>query len=144
MSTKLPLPRAAAGLALAVALVAIAGCDGGPPRARVRGKVTLDGVPLKEGSIEFFPTGPTGQSAGTLINDGEYAVEASVGEMKVSINANEVVGKMKMYDTPDSPVVDKLRPLLPPRYNAQTELRATLTEGPNEVNFDLKGDGKKK
>jgi hypothetical protein len=100
--------------------------------------VTLDGAPLENGTIEFFPTG-AGSSAGTGITNGHYTVETSVGEMKVSINATKVVGKHKMYDTPDSPTVDKVADILPPKYNRTTELRTTLNPGANaNVNFELK------
>jgi hypothetical protein len=125
---------------LAVGRAAAAGCGGGQPKAHVRGKVTLDGKPLAEGTIQFFPTGATGQTAAAPIKDGVYEVEASPGEMKVTISANEVVGKQKMYDTPDSPVVDVTRQIIPSRYNWESELKVTLKEGTNEnVNFELTG-----
>jgi hypothetical protein len=127
---------------LAVGLATVVGC-GGPPKAHVRGTVTLDGKPLPEGVIQFFPTGATGQTAAATIKDGVYEVEASVGAMKVTISANEVVGKQKLYDTPDSPVIDTVRQIIPARYNTKSELTADLVEGPNEVNFDLKSDKKK-
>ena len=124
--------------------LAVAGCGGGQPKAQVRGKVTLDGKPVAEGVIQFFPTGATGQSAAATIKDGVYEAETSVGEMKVTLSANEVVGKQKMYDTPDSPVIDVVRQLIPARYNTKSELKVTLKEGTNEnVNFELEG-GKKK
>lgn len=134
--------RAWAAAALA-AVVVIAGC-GGPPRAQVRGKVTIDGRPLENGSIEFFPVDGKGQTAGTAIQNGEYQVETSVGEMKVTINGTEVVGKQKAYDTPDSPMIEIVRNAVPARYNSQSELKKTLNPGANEVNFELTGDGKKK
>ncbi len=135
--------RCRAWAAAALAAVVVAGC-GGPPRAQVRGKVTVDGKPLANGSIEFFPADGKGQTAGVAIQNGEYQVETSPGEMKVSINGTEVVGKQKAYDTPDSPMIDIVRNAVPARYNAQSELRKTLNAGPNEVNFDLTGDAKKK
>jgi hypothetical protein len=137
--------RTRALAALAVGLAAAAGCGGGPPKAHVRGKVTFDGKPLAEGIIQFFPTGATGQTASAPIKDGVYDAEASVGEMKVTISANEVVGKQKMYDTPDSPTVDVVRQILPARYNTASELKTTLKEGTNEnVDFELTSDKKKK
>lgn len=135
--------RACALAGLAVGLAAAAGC-GGQPKAHVRGKVTLDGKPVAEGTIQFFPTGATGQTAAGTIKDGVYEAEASVGEMKVTISANEVVGKQKMYDTPDSPTVDVLRQIIPAKYNTASELKVTLTDGTNEdVNFELTSDKKK-
>jgi hypothetical protein len=133
------LSAAAAGLA-AVALVA--GC-GGPPRAKVRGAVSLDGKALAKGTIEFFPTGPGGQSAAAVIADGTYEAEASPGEMRVTVYSTEVTGRQKAYNTPDSPVVETVRNVIPERYNTKSELKASLVAGPNEVSFDLTSDRKK-
>jgi hypothetical protein len=134
--------RALAMMLIGLAVVTAAGC-GGQSKAHVSGKVFLDGQPIPDGAIEFFPVGATGQSAGAPIKDGVYQIEASVGEMRVTVSASEVVGKQKAYDTPDSPVIDIVRPSIPARYNTNSELRTTLVAGPNEVNFDLKRDKKK-
>jgi hypothetical protein len=125
--------------------IVIVGCDSGPPKAQVKGKVTLDGVPLKDGIIEFFPIDGKGQTAGVGILNGEFSTTASPGEMKVTISAVEVIGKHKAYDTPDSPMIDETRNLIPKRYNTESELKVTLKAGPNEgVQFDLISDAKKK
>jgi hypothetical protein len=105
--------------------------------------VTLDGNPIRDGAIEFFPLGASGQSAGAAIKDGKYQLDASVGEMKVTINASELVRQEKAYDTPDSPMIDIVRNTIPAKYNTSSELKKTLVAGPNEVNFDLES-GKKK
>ena len=136
-------------VALAVAAVSVlaglsGGCGGGPPQAQVRGTVTLDGKPLDSGVIHFFPqTDAGGPSASADVVAGRYQLLTGVGPMKVVINSNKVVGKRKMYDTPDSPVVEETRDVLPERYNMKSELKAALTPGPNEVNFDLASDRKK-
>jgi hypothetical protein len=130
-------------LALALGALTTSGCGGGPPRAHVHGMVTLDGNPIRDGAIEFFPLGASGQSAGAAIKDGKYQLDASVGEMKVTINASELVRQEKAYDTPDSPMIDIVRNTIPAKYNTSSELKKTLVAGPNEVNFDLES-GKKK
>ena len=127
------------GLAVAAAAaLAAAGCRG-EPKAQVSGTVTLDGVPVENGVIQFYPVGSTGQTAGGGVQNGRYALDASPGEMTVTINASKVVGKQKLYATPDSPVVDKVSELVPSKYNSVSTLKVTLKEGVNEgVNFDLK------
>jgi hypothetical protein len=136
--------RAGCALAGALALVTLAGGCGGQPKALVSGTVTLDGVPLETGTIQFYPVNGKGQSAGAGIQDGKYTGEASVGEMTVIINSSKVVGKQKMYDTPDSPVFDKVAELIPAKYNTISELKVTLKDGTNDgVNFELTS-GKKK
>jgi hypothetical protein len=130
------------GLAALGLAVAAGGCSD-PTKARVQGKVTLDGQPLKNGTIEFFPLGKTGQSAAGPIINGEYEVtKASVGEMRVKINGSEVVGQQKLYDTPDSPTVDQVNNPVPAKYNTNSQLKETLVSGDNELNFELKS-GKK-
>ncbi len=122
----------------------LAGC-GGPPKAEVTGTVTLDGVPVENGIIQFYPAGGAGQSVGGGIEKGKYKVEASVGEMTVTINASKVVGKHKMFDTKESPEVDTLQELVPDEYNKTSTLKVTFKEGVNEnVNFELKSTKKKK
>ncbi|MBP3960217.1 hypothetical protein J8F10_33740 [Gemmata sp. G18] len=139
--------RTRARVALAALLLTcafLAGC-GGPPRAEVTGTVTLDGVPVENGIIQFYPAGGAGQSAGGGIENGKYKVDASVGEMTVTINASKVVGKHKLFDTKESPEVDTIQELVPPEYNKQSTLKITLKPGVNEsVNFELKGTKKKK
>ena len=125
--------------ALAVLAGLSAGCGGGgPARSQVSGNVNLDGKPLESGVIHYFPqTDAGGPSASADIVNGRYQLTTGIGSMKVVVNANKVVGKRKMYNTPDSPVVEDIQDILPERYNMKSELKASLTEGPNEVNFDL-------
>jgi hypothetical protein len=137
--------RLGCALAGVLALLGLtAGC-GGQPKAKVSGTVTLDGQPIENGTIMFYPKSGKGQSAGGAITNGKYNVEASVGEMSVAISASKVVGKQKMYDTPDSPVLDKVVEMLPAQYNTLTKLTATLKPGTNDnVNFDLTSGKEKK
>ena len=131
-------------LAVAAAMVSAmaglsGGCGGGPPQAQVNGTVTLDGKPLDTGVIHFYPQSDAGgPSASADVKDGRYQLQTGIGPMKVVVNANKVFGKRKMYNTPDSPVVEDIRDVLPERYNMKSELKAALTPGPNEVNFELK------
>jgi len=139
-----PLGSAAAFAGAAVCLVLAAGCGGGQQKAQVSGTVTLDGVPIENGTIQFYPTG-AGQTAGGGIEQGKYKLDASVGEMTVTISATKVVGKQKAYDTPDSPVRDKVAEMVPDEYNKMSKLKVTLKPGVNEnVNFDLVSKPNKK
>ena len=132
-------PRRAAPLLTAALFAMLSGCGGDPPKAQVAGTVTLNGVPIENGTIEFYPTGPTGQTAGGGIANGAYQLEASVGEMIVNIRAGKVVGKKKRYDTPDSPIDDILAETVPDQYNKLSKLKVTLKAGSNDaVNFELK------
>jgi hypothetical protein len=129
-----PIGRA---LLLLFVLVGVVGCSGSSPQGKVDGTVTLDGMPLKEGDVRFVPADGKSQTASAKIIDGKFSAQVPKGEMRVEISAPKVIGKRKMYDTPDSPVVDKVRELLPPRYNAKSELRLIIKSGAQDETFSL-------
>lgn len=129
----MPIRQAASGVVL-VALLALVGCGGEP---MVSGTVTVDGKPLPEGSITFIPVDGKAPTAGSSIKDGQYSVKAPVGPMKVSISAPKVVGKKKLYPTPDSPTMPITVQALPAKYNDKTELQLDVKPGVNQKNFDL-------
>jgi hypothetical protein len=122
-----------------LALVLVAGCGpSGPAVGTVTGLVTLDGQPLKSGLIRFVPADGQSQTADGPIADGRFTVAVPIGEKKVQISAPKAGRKIKMYDTPDSPVVEETTELLPARYNVNTELTMTVAKGQQEKNFPLK------
>ena len=126
---------------LAALLLALAaGCTGGSPSGTVSGEVRLDGQPVKEGLIRFVPT--DGQSTYTEapITDGKYSAAVPQGDTRVEITADRVVRQEKMYDAPDSPLVDVKEPIIPEKYNTASELTYTVTAGTQTKNFDLEGD----
>lgn len=99
--------------------------------------VTIDGVAPETGSISFIPIDGSTPTAGSVIEKGKYDSEAPIGESKVEIRVPKVIGKKKLYDTPDSPVQDIMEEVLPPKYNEASELRFTGVKGKNEKNWEL-------
>jgi hypothetical protein len=68
------------GFLAAVACIAFGGCGSGDMRQAVSGKVTLDGVPLTQGSVVFEPTEANGGPlVGTTITDGEFSIARAKG-----------------------------------------------------------------
>jgi hypothetical protein len=54
-------------------VVVVAGCGNSEGRQPISGTITLKGVPLDNGLIEFFPQeGDTGTRGGAAIKDGKY------------------------------------------------------------------------
>src|SRR5262245_39243291 len=123
--------------AILVGVAFLSGGCGGSPVAKVHGTVTLDGKPVKDGSIEFFPIDGKGQTAAVAIKDGAYSVDASVGEMKGVIRATGGVGRHKAYERPESPWIEDVRETMPARYSRQSELKKTLVAGDNTADFEL-------
>jgi len=121
---------------LAAAL--LGGCGRAEPaKGFVSGVVTLDGKPLERGSVLFVSADNTLPSSSGEIKDGAYRAEVYVGPMNVQVLSPRVVGKRKLYDTPDSPVRDVTEESIPAKYNTHTELTYEVKPGEQEKNFVL-------
>lgn len=132
----------------AALLVVLVGCDSGPKVVPVGGKITLDGKPLANASVNFQPMA-TGMS--TKAGPGAYATTDAAGSYTLrSVSTDEpgaVVGMhrveidLKVESDDRDP---KLRPppkVLPARYNRQSELQFEVpSTGTSEANFDLKSN----
>jgi hypothetical protein len=125
------------GLIVAALLATALGCSTGPAVATVNGTVTLDGKPLKEGTVNFIPLSENVPVAGEPIKDGKFTATVPVAKMRVEIHANKVIGQRKAYDTPDSPVVPIVEEAIPKRYNAESTLTIDVQRGSQDVPYDL-------
>jgi len=124
---------------LCMALIGFAlGCSADAKHGIVTGTVTLDGQPLKSGTIRFDSTDGQAAAADASIADGRFSAKVPPGDKRVSITAPKVVGKKKMYDTPNSPLIDVTEESLPAQYNAQTTLTITVEPGNQQPTFELK------
>ena len=110
----------------------------------VSGTVNVDGSPALDGSIVFVPTDGKHAPAGGPITDGVFKVTAPTGPSKVEIRVPKIVGKIRIYNTKDSPIQDDMRESLPPRYNDETELTYDIPSGESEKNFEVSTLIKKK
>lgn len=127
-------------VAALLVLTVLVGCSSDGGKGTVEGTVTFNSQPLEKGLIRFVPVDGTSQPADSTITGGKFSVIAPVGEFRVEITSPKVVGQTKMYDTPDSPTVDKIQEAIPPKYNTQTELKITVPKGKTEnKQFDLSG-----
>lgn len=114
------------------------GCSADAKHGTVTGTVTLDGQSLKSGTIRFDSADGRTAAADATIADGKFSANMPPGDKRVTITSPKVIGKKKMYDTPDSPVVDLTEELLPKRYNAQSDLTLNVKLGDQHAPFDLK------
>lgn len=131
-------PRAVAcGMALVVVL-GLSSCNGGPALADVKGKVTLDGKPLTDGTMSFFPADGNAPTSGCEIKNGVYTARVPLGTMQVRINAPRVTGEKLLYaDNPNGPKQQVKEESLPKRYHEETTLSLDVKPGVNEKNFEL-------
>lgn len=125
-------------IAVTMFCASLLGCAGNANEGTVSGRITLDGEPLKVGTITLVPADGRTATAGGTVADGEYEVKAPIGDKRVQISAPKITGKHKVYeDLPDSPVVDTIVELLPPRYHSHTELTYTVSPGRQSKDFEL-------
>jgi hypothetical protein len=118
-----------------------AGCGGpdGPPTYPVKGKVTLDGTPLKEGEVFFHDSAKVVDSDHGKIVDGVFEFRSKAGPHRVEITAFKQVGTTHVEGRPDKSGAPIMEPLVPPQYNIRSTLTADVqAKDVNEFTFDLK------
>jgi hypothetical protein len=130
--------RRISGVALpCVLLLAIAGCDSGPPMGQVRGTVTLDSKPVKDAVVKFLPI--DGQSAvgGGFVKDGNFEVQLAVNKFRVEFTSAQLppggIPKGKFSEEAYT-----ITDLFPEKYNTKSELTLDVQAGVNEKAWDLK------
>ena len=129
---------------LLTAILLAAGCgDGRDARYPTGGTVTVDGEPLKFGSVTFMPIQGTTKArpgGGSLSSDGTYQISSFTpndgllkGKYKVSITGTEPMGETGQ------------RWHAPQKYSSleNSGLTAEITEENKELNFDLSWKGEK-
>jgi hypothetical protein len=133
---------AAFGSALTAAL---AGCTGdGVQRAEVSGTVTFNGQPVKEGSINFFPTdGTKGPEAGGAILDGKYHIPQAkgpvVGKHRVELRAFQKTGRRIQDPTaPPGTLTEEIANVFPLEFNTNSTLIRDVQAGKNELPFEIR------
>ena len=103
----------------------------------VTGSVTVDGEPAKVGEISFFAVDGRAPTAGAPIVDGKFTAQVKPGVCMVQIRVSKVVGKKKIYDTPDSPVREVWAEFLPAKYNDITQLKLEVKRCDNQQEYKL-------
>ena len=108
------------------------GCtDPAPKPVSVTGKILLDGKPMSDGVVYFLPTDGR-VPVQTKIADGRFSLQPLPGEYRVSIQQERDSGTKNMYGDP------QMISTIPARYNSETTLKATVTQGgPTEFEFEV-------
>lgn len=122
---------------LAVCLLVFAGCPQGPPQGTVSGTVTLDAQLVSGGDalIRLEPLDGATQPNDCIIKDGKYEITIAPGEKKVQLYWRK--GDGQPIDTATQGTRPSAPQLFPAKYNDQTELRYTVTEGKQTKDFNL-------
>jgi hypothetical protein len=126
-------------------VLSLVGCDGADALGRhaLSGQVTLDGAPIKQGSIRF----ESEAGAGTVLATGAPIVE---GAYQLPREGGLADGKYKVFVTaaePDTRSAEEImndpgpgpKELVPAKYNVNSELVATIPSDlvDGKLNFSL-------
>jgi len=103
---------------------------------KVAGTVKYDGKALPTGSI-IFSMGTKGHGTGPIDASGHYALSMPMppGSYKVAVRAEEVSSQ-----PPPPGKMPEVKSLIPQKYGDinKSGLTATIKQGANELDFDLK------
>lgn len=121
----------------------VAGCGPAvdPGYHPVTGTVTLDGAPLADAVVAFQPTSEGSSGTGRTDENGTYILfyasqrpgaKAGDNTVVISKEADASSGGDEFAE-----VTEEEGELLPARYNQESELTATVTDGENVIDFAL-------
>ena len=115
-------------------LLSIAGFTGcfGDGKVQVSGTVSVNGIPVDQGTIRFAPVDGVGPTDGASITQGSYSVQLTTGSKNVHIEGHKKIGEEKQNpDDPSSPVL--------PVYEAivNTDVTVDISASQSDLNFDL-------
>jgi hypothetical protein len=124
-------------LLLVVMTSLLIGCGGSDGGVSVSGKVTFNDEPVPKGEIFFLSESSDIQGFSGDIVDGSFSANVPEGTYKVRISATRETGKMKPGPGgPEDPQVPVVESYIPPKYNSETELTATVASG-EDLDFKL-------
>ena len=133
-----------ARVAITICLAVFEGCGpvDGLHRQSVSGIVTLDGQPLAAGAIHFEPEPNQAITAvGATIRDGVFTIAKSQGPIPGSYIVRIYASSGTQPTPAKGQTEHSRRPMveqIPDKYNANSELRASVTiGGPNHWRFEL-------
>lgn len=123
---------------LAVVALVVGCSKSGPDVAPVTGRITLDGQPINNTDVAFYPEEPgKSPSSARTDNDGHYELGYKRGVMGGMIGNNTV-------RISTSPEIVKGPNRFHENYNNKSELHREVKSGKNVIDFDLKSDGSSK
>jgi len=127
----------------------VVGCGSGsvgPTGVAVSGTVTLNGVPLDQGTVLIkWP----GSAAGGEIANGKFAIPADLGPVpgKHRVEISSLEGGSKVTSTDPAKAMEEANgppPVerIPANYNIQSTLTAEVKAGGDPLSFELKSAAK--
>ncbi|MCR9232858.1 MAG: carboxypeptidase-like regulatory domain-containing protein [bacterium] len=122
-------------LTLSLFLTACGGApDDQPELGTVSGVVTMDGTPLPNANVRFYPEAGRASAAKTD-DSGTYELIYIRDEMGAVPGKHSV--KITTLNEDEDPFGKQGSETVPEKYNKKTTLEATVEPGENTINFDL-------
>jgi hypothetical protein len=110
----------------------------GDQRYPLTGLVTVNGEPMDMGTISFIPADSGDRVSGGPVENGRFETSegmgANAGTYRVEIVWYRKTGKQVRAET-DGSMIDVREKALPPRYNRNSELTATVS--PEQTTFEF-------
>jgi len=147
----------AAGLCSLI-LIAVAGCDSGPPTGAVTGIVTMDGKPLTNAIVSFVPQAGGQTAIGKTDSSGKYELYRR-GERGALIGTHTIVVTTVQEPVAAAPSISSdseeyakqaagggnpsdynqaiVKEPIPARYNKQSTLVMEVKAGENQIDLEL-------
>jgi len=126
------------------AAISICGC--GNPATVIEGMVSLDGQPVPNASLEFFPVSGKGRVSFTKTDaTGRYRVAVWPTPLKVIVTATKIDGKVQDPYGEEGQMIDRVVNTLPEKYGYEekTPLVAEPVEGKTTtIDFALESSAK--
>jgi hypothetical protein len=133
---------------LAVGLVALIGCGGGPNLAEVEGTLTSKGKPLDKIQIEFWPEKDGPRSMAVTDSQGRYTLKtddgkrmgAVVGPHRIVLHDIGILGdKLLGRRGENVDMAQGKKPRVSPQYSDanKTTLKKDVTAGKNQIDLDV-------
>lgn len=110
-----------------------------PAGPTVSGRVTVDGVPLEQGSILFVPVGREGTASGGLIAGGRYEIGGrgvALGVNRVEIRALRKSGRrIQAPVAKEGQLIDEEEEAIAEQFNSSSSLSADVKPGSQNIDF---------
>ncbi len=131
---------------IAAAVVFTGGCDSGSTMGKVKGVVRYGGVPVTEGTVQFFPVQPGPMSAGRIGEGGNFELVtkqpgdgALVGQHVVVVVPPNDVERLEREMKPGQALRSQFKDI-PQAVRSQNSspLTVEVKSGSNDFQIDLK------
>ncbi|UUO08643.1 carboxypeptidase-like regulatory domain-containing protein [Blastopirellula sp. J2-11] len=126
-------------LFLGIVLCSLSGCwqSGGMILGEVTGTVTLDGKPLPDAMVSYYPEVGGRSAHGVTDAAGRYQLRYTGSKDGAPVGAHRVKVEVGVQSGEGPPKKTAKIPPLPSKYNSESELTADVQRGSNTIDFTL-------